>query len=173
MARVKLGRNDKCACGSGRKYKHCCLPRHQVNRPPDASGLRRPVSLRDAVKKVQAAAQQGKQLLAELGVFVFFADSGGAWLFEATQKDAVCLAEAGKPLAVSIKENSRTIEVDWSHRISVRDGQLALTGYEGQTEVLFDEAVSERVLDVMKRILNKCSPEFLRSLHLDKDSGGA
>ena len=24
-ARVKVGRNDPCPCGSGRKYKHCCL----------------------------------------------------------------------------------------------------------------------------------------------------
>jgi SEC-C motif len=22
---TKLGRNDPCHCGSGRKYKHCCL----------------------------------------------------------------------------------------------------------------------------------------------------
>jgi hypothetical protein len=22
---MKLGRNDPCHCGSGKKYKHCCL----------------------------------------------------------------------------------------------------------------------------------------------------
>jgi hypothetical protein len=22
---MKLGRNDPCPCGSGKKYKHCCL----------------------------------------------------------------------------------------------------------------------------------------------------
>src|ERR1700733_13580159 len=25
-AREKTGRNDPCHCGSGKKYKHCCLP---------------------------------------------------------------------------------------------------------------------------------------------------
>ncbi len=25
-AREKIGRNDPCPCGSGKKYKHCCLP---------------------------------------------------------------------------------------------------------------------------------------------------
>ncbi len=25
-ARAKIGRNDPCPCGSGRKYKHCCIP---------------------------------------------------------------------------------------------------------------------------------------------------
>jgi hypothetical protein len=26
---VKLGRNDPCPCGSGKKYKHCCLREHE------------------------------------------------------------------------------------------------------------------------------------------------
>jgi SEC-C motif/Protein of unknown function (DUF2384) len=26
--REKIGRNDRCPCGSGKKYKHCCLPRY-------------------------------------------------------------------------------------------------------------------------------------------------
>lgn len=29
---AKPGRNDPCPCGSGRKYKDCCLPREQVAR---------------------------------------------------------------------------------------------------------------------------------------------
>jgi hypothetical protein len=24
---AKLGRNDPCSCGSGKKYKRCCLPK--------------------------------------------------------------------------------------------------------------------------------------------------
>ncbi|MCE2482866.1 MAG: SEC-C domain-containing protein [Alphaproteobacteria bacterium] len=27
MGSRKIGRNDPCPCGSGRKYKHCCLGR--------------------------------------------------------------------------------------------------------------------------------------------------
>lgn len=26
----KLGRNDPCSCGSGKKYKRCCLPQHEA-----------------------------------------------------------------------------------------------------------------------------------------------
>ena len=26
----KLGRNDPCPCGSGKKYKRCCLPMHEA-----------------------------------------------------------------------------------------------------------------------------------------------
>lgn len=35
---LKLGRNDPCSCGSGKKYKKCCLPKHEEARtslPPD------------------------------------------------------------------------------------------------------------------------------------------
>jgi tetratricopeptide (TPR) repeat protein len=26
----KIGRNDPCPCGSGQKYKRCCLPKHEA-----------------------------------------------------------------------------------------------------------------------------------------------
>ena len=29
--RAKVGRNQECACGSGRKYKHCCLGCESIN----------------------------------------------------------------------------------------------------------------------------------------------
>ncbi|MBO5364906.1 MAG: SEC-C domain-containing protein, partial [Clostridia bacterium] len=27
--KVTIGRNDPCPCGSGKKYKHCCMERDQ------------------------------------------------------------------------------------------------------------------------------------------------
>jgi SEC-C motif len=29
---ANIGRNDPCPCGSGRKYKHCCLPNADAER---------------------------------------------------------------------------------------------------------------------------------------------
>jgi tetratricopeptide (TPR) repeat protein len=29
---TKLGRNEPCPCGSGQKYKRCCLPKHEAER---------------------------------------------------------------------------------------------------------------------------------------------
>ena len=37
QARLKSGRNDSCPCGSGKKYKKCCLPKDEIT-------VRRPVS---------------------------------------------------------------------------------------------------------------------------------
>ena len=30
-AQAKIGRNDRCPCGSGKKYKHCCLNQHHLS----------------------------------------------------------------------------------------------------------------------------------------------
>jgi len=37
---MKAGRNDPCPCGSGRKFKHCCLPKTEAI-PPDELTWRR------------------------------------------------------------------------------------------------------------------------------------
>ena len=28
---MKIGRNDPCPCGSGKKYKHCCLLKESMS----------------------------------------------------------------------------------------------------------------------------------------------
>src|SRR2546425_7698594 len=33
----EIGRNDPCPCGSGKKYKRCCMERHDVQPSPDGS----------------------------------------------------------------------------------------------------------------------------------------
>lgn len=32
MSKVKIGRNEKCPCGSGKKYKNCCMIKDEVQR---------------------------------------------------------------------------------------------------------------------------------------------
>ena len=31
---MKIGRNDPCPCGSGKKYKRCCMSDHSADTPP-------------------------------------------------------------------------------------------------------------------------------------------
>ena len=37
---MKPGRNDPCPCSSGRKYKHCCLPKDQAIAPEELAWRR-------------------------------------------------------------------------------------------------------------------------------------
>jgi len=34
VMKVKVGRNEPCPCGSGKKYKRCCLPLDKIARRP-------------------------------------------------------------------------------------------------------------------------------------------
>ena len=38
---AKVGRNDPCPCGSGRKYKHCCLEKddERLHHSSDVAGV--------------------------------------------------------------------------------------------------------------------------------------
>ena len=47
----KIGRNDPCPCGSGKKYKHCCLNLRPRDRPADPSAEDAP----DAKKEAEQA----------------------------------------------------------------------------------------------------------------------
>jgi len=68
----KIGRNDPCPCGSGKKYKKCCLPKEQQR---SVAGRRKvethdffedmpaePAGLRDDNDEMEAGAQSGPQL---------------------------------------------------------------------------------------------------------------
>jgi len=68
----KTGRNDPCPCGSGKKYKKCCLPKEQQR---SVAGKRKdetddffedlpaePAGLRDQNEAAQAGAQSGPEI---------------------------------------------------------------------------------------------------------------
>lgn len=55
---TKVGRNDSCPCGSGKKFKKCCLPRHQVNERVLA-GAATPILTPAQLEAIEAAAANG------------------------------------------------------------------------------------------------------------------
>ena len=62
---MKAGRNDACPCGSGKKYKKCCLPKDQlipVAQPPIAEA---PEPIADPVEDVWQEAETLDEVEAE------------------------------------------------------------------------------------------------------------
>jgi tetratricopeptide (TPR) repeat protein len=67
---AKLGRNDQCRCGSGKKYKKCCLPKDEAAAAERAAAAQRGASLNhhdwhddgldDASNRVVDLVHQGK-----------------------------------------------------------------------------------------------------------------
>jgi tetratricopeptide (TPR) repeat protein len=48
---AKPGRNDRCPCGSGKKYKACCLPKDQAARAKEAAAQQAGRSERAGVRR--------------------------------------------------------------------------------------------------------------------------
>jgi HEAT repeat protein len=47
IKRDKVGRNDPCPCGSGKKYKRCCLSKDEAQEPTKTSATPKEIELRD------------------------------------------------------------------------------------------------------------------------------
>lgn len=170
---TKIGRNEPCPCGSGRKYKQCCLRRHKENQA--AFPLRRlKISLLSEIEKIRDAARHQVETVLELGVFILFADQGGnAWLLEITESDAVQLARAGQPLDVPVNENPDTIEINWSHTFVLGDRNLLLNSYADGRETCLEQVPARRINAAIRRIRGKYSPDQLNRVHLNRQEAAA
>lgn len=164
---AKIGRNERCPCGSGKKYKHCCAHNPQVENRPSTAEEQLKISLMEAVAKSVEAAGQKTQMIQELGVFVLLAtNQGNCWLFEVTQSDCVQLAKDGEPLPVPIDENPHTIEIEWSHTYKVKDRQMMLTAYSDKNDSVMEDCPVKEVSASIKRIRKKIPPEMLSEIHI-------
>ena len=165
----KTGRNQPCPCGSGKKYKHCCLHARQPASPMEQMK----VTLMAEIDKIQQAAVTKKEKIREVGVFIFFSNNDGdAWLLEVTDGDAVQVAGAGEVLDVPIDENPKTIEVNWSHMFKIRDRQFFLTAYADNSETRLENVPTQQINAAMRRIRKRYSPEMLQQVHVNQEESG-
>ncbi len=165
---MKIGRNDPCPCGSGKKFKKCCndISKFQAKPPENTEQI----TLNDQVAKLQELAVAKKAAVSTMGVFIFVStDSGDGWLLEMTDTDALKVAENGKKIDVEIKENPETIEVNWSHRFSIRKKEFFVTAYKDKTETKLTDLPSHSIFAAIKRIRKKFPKEVLAAIHLDEE----
>ena len=89
---AKIGRNELCSCGSGLKYKRCCLQQERTNDPVSPMQQLK-ISLMSDIEKIQRGAQQREEIVRELGVFILWSNrEGDAWLLEISDSDAVLIS---------------------------------------------------------------------------------
>ena len=166
---AKIGRNQPCPCGSGKKYKHCCLVTRQSAQPVSPMEQIK-ISLGGEIEKIQAAAAEKQPLLRELGVFIFFSDQNGdAWVLEVTESDAVQVAGAGEPIAIELDENPELIEINWSHTFALRNKRFFLTAYADKQETELTRAPTQQINAAIKRIYKRYTPELLDQVHLAEE----
>lgn len=164
---VKIGRNERCPCRSGKKYKHCCARKEQAVVPELSPEQALKITLMSGVKEIQDDAVSKKVVWRELGVFFFFSTAkGDGWLLEMTDCDCVQVAKDGQPLDPPIDENSETIEINWSHMYSTRNKQLEITAYEDKSVRILEDAPSREINGAMRRIRKKFTSEQLNKVHV-------
>lgn len=164
---AKIGRNDACPCGSGLKYKRCCLQKDQTEESATSPMQQLRLSLMAEIEKIQRAAKQGEEVVRELGVFVLWSNTDGdAWLMEISESDTVQVAKAGEPLDFPIDENPETIEIEWSHIFDFRDRKLYLNAYADKKESCLETAPTQRINAALRRIRKKYSEEVLSQVHV-------
>lgn len=162
----KIGRNQSCPCGSGKKYKHCCLPAQRVGATPNPTNPMK-ISLMASIERLQHAAAEQKATFHELGVFLFFSTTAGdAWLLELTESDAVQVARGGEALEVSIDENPETIEINFSHTFAIRDRQFFLTAYADKAETKLENVPTQQINAAIRRLRKHYSQEMLDQMHI-------
>ena len=164
---MKIGRNEPCPCGSGKKFKKCCkdISKFQPKDPEKSA----PVTLTSEVEKLQEIAVAKQASVNTMGVFIFVStESGDGWLLEMTDTDALKVAENGKKIDVEIKESPETIEVNWSHRFSIRKKQFYVTAYKDKAETKLSELPTHSIFAAIKRIRKKFPKDVLAAIHLDE-----
>jgi hypothetical protein len=167
----KIGRNEQCLCGSGRKFKHCCLLKQQaglVLRSPEQAFK---ISLAHEIDLIQKAAAEGKQKVKELGVFILFSTgSGDAWLLEISESDGVQLARGGVALDVPLDQQPETIEINWSHTFAFPNREFEITAYADRSVQTLTGYPAKEIHASMKRIKKKFSAEQLGMVHVKQDA---
>jgi len=128
---AKVGRNEPCPCGSGLKYKKCCLPREE--KAPAPSRAAEPevhTFVNREISRLQDNVAGRRMSFRLIGALVFFSTAqGDAWILELTEQDAVPVARAGKPLAVTVNETAEAFEIGWTHQFAIKGQSLVTTAY--------------------------------------------
>lgn len=167
---AKIGRNEKCPCQSGKKYKHCCARKaaaavQQKQLTPEQAAR---ITLMGGVTAIQDKAEKFEAAVKEIGVFLFYSTTAGdAWLLEMTDCDCVQVAKGGERLDAPIDENPETIEVNWSHQFKIVNKKLELTAYLDKQVTVMEDAPAQSINAMLRRIRKKFSPEQLRQVHVE------
>ena len=164
---AKIGRNEKCPCQSGKKYKHCCGLKERAAKPQLSPEAALKITLMGGVQAIQEAALAKMAVNRELGVFFLYSTSeGDAWLLEMTDCDCVQVARGGEIVESPINENPEVIEINWSHRFVIREKKLEITAYADKSVTVLADAPSREISAAIKRIRRKFSDAQLRAIHL-------
>jgi hypothetical protein len=154
----KIGRNDPCPCGSGLKYKKCCLPlagnEEILAVPSEEEGI-----IKRELAKLKRQAVKKKKSFKLLGAFIFFSTiEGDGWMLELTGKDALLVAEEGTEREITIEETDETLEINWTHSFAIDGQEFVTTSYKDNTVRRHKKCPAQIIRDTLQQIPSSYQP---------------
>ena len=143
-------RNEPCPCGSGKKYKHCCLNCDQSAGLSAASTAslstrtvtRHEMSIAAEFKHIRTYAKAGKTHIVTLDPLIFFSSkTGDAWVLVPTDHLAACLMSGRQPISVSVRESETSFLIAWQGKYTIRGQSFIFSDAEGRTTTYLDYPV--------------------------------
>jgi len=171
---AKVGRNEPCPCGSGLKYKKCCLPKEE--RTPVAAKVAEPARqtfVNSEIARLQEQAAGRRLSFRLIGALVFFSTArGDAWLLELTEQDAVPVARGGEPLPVTVNETEDVFEIGWTHGFAVKGQLLVTTSYLDNAVSSHEGCPVREINEAIRNIRRQHSRGDLESIRIREDRNG-
>lgn len=169
---ARIGRNDPCPCGSGLKYKKCCLGK-AGSQILAAAEKNKEASLREKIVNLQEKAVAGQASFYTLGAFILFTTAtGDGWVLEITEMDAVQVASNGEKLDVIIEESPETIEINWTYHFVLKDKKFVARSYANNEITSWESYPTHSIASAIKKIRKTFSPEQLKSIYHDENDPG-
>ncbi len=172
---TKIGRNEPCHCGSGRKYKKCCLPQEQerATAPQVMEPHGEVRTVRAEVEKIKKAAMEKQQVVRISGVLILFSTrDGDSWLLELTDGDALQLTDKGRELEVLIDENPENTLIEWTHTYACKDGKFVVESYKDKLQTMHDGYPVQKIATAAEEIRKLLPPGYAGMVHLPLEVRG-
>ena len=145
-----LPRNSPCPCGSGRKYKHCCLSRDlsesrlkpEMGDPSTQVVTSTQRNIREEFEHIRACALSGDARIVALGALVFFStETGDAWVIDREDDLAACLMKNEEARDVRLNETETNFSIGWTGKYLLQKQALACTEPSGHATIYTSEIV--------------------------------
>jgi len=139
---VKIPRNAPCPCGSGRKYKHCCLGKESALLPgAKARRLRVQIlklNIPGEIDYIIGRAQNGEARIVTIGPLVLFStETGDAWMLDPEDRLALCLARGGERESFTVTETPKGYAVAWQASYRIDGEKFVVLEQSGRIRTIF------------------------------------
>jgi len=139
-----IGRNDPCPCGSGKKFKKCCMDDFITQSANRRVLYREETNIMDEANYIMDCAQNSDIRIVTLAKLIFFStDTGDAWMLDPEDNLALCLVKAGVKQPFIITETANNFSVEWQGKYIIAKNAFLYISQSGKLRTIFGYPTKE------------------------------